>query len=82
MSLARLARGRDKETAAHVLLRETYDWFTEGLETPDLQEARALLTTGRADPPEALSPARTSGRGVPRQVAPKARAPGFPSDDV
>ncbi len=82
MSLARLARGRDKETAAYVLLRETYDWFTEGLETPDLQEARALLTTGRADSPEALSPARASGRGAPRPVAPKARAPGFPFGDV
>jgi predicted ATPase len=82
VSLARLARGRDKETAAYVLLRETYDWFTEGLETPDLQEARTLLAAGRADSPEAISPARTSGRGVPRQAAPRARAPGFRSDDV
>jgi predicted ATPase len=44
MSLARLWRGRGKDAAAHRLLKETYDWFTEGFDTADLQEARALLT--------------------------------------
>jgi hypothetical protein len=25
------------------MLKETYNWFTEGFDTPDLQEAKALL---------------------------------------
>jgi hypothetical protein len=25
------------------LLKEIYDWFAEGFDTPDLQEAKALL---------------------------------------
>jgi predicted ATPase len=44
MSLARLWRERGKDAAAHRLLKETYDWFTEGFDTADLQEARALFT--------------------------------------
>jgi predicted ATPase len=44
MSLAGLWRGRGKEAAVLRLLKETYDWFTEGLDTADLQNARALLT--------------------------------------
>ncbi len=43
MSLARLWSGLDRRTAAYKLLTPTYSWFTEGLETPDLKDARALL---------------------------------------
>jgi predicted ATPase len=43
MSLSRLYRGRGRSAEARPLLAETYGWFTEGFETPDLQEARALL---------------------------------------
>jgi predicted ATPase len=32
-----------KKTEAHNLLSELYDWFTEGFDTKDLQEAKALL---------------------------------------
>ena len=28
---------------AHTMLSEIYDWFTEGFDTKDLQEAKALL---------------------------------------
>jgi hypothetical protein len=28
---------------AHALLARRYSWFTEGFDTPDLQDARALL---------------------------------------
>jgi predicted ATPase len=43
MSLARL-RGRQGQTEeARVLLAEVYDWFSEGFDTADLQEARKLL---------------------------------------
>jgi len=42
-SLARLLakhRGRDE---ARMILAEIYGWFTEGFDTPDLKEAKALL---------------------------------------
>ena len=41
MSLARLRQRRGKEACPQ--LAEVYGWFTEGFETIDLQEARALL---------------------------------------
>jgi predicted ATPase len=34
-----------KRAAAYQLLAEVYGWFTEGFDTADLQEARALLET-------------------------------------
>ena len=43
MSLSRLWRAQGKAAEAHQLLAEIYAWFTEGFDTPDLQEARALL---------------------------------------
>ena len=43
MSLARLWQGQGKRDAAHSLLGAVYQWFTEGFDTVDLQEARALL---------------------------------------
>jgi predicted ATPase len=42
-SLARLWQQQGKCAAAHQLLAEVYGWFTEGFDTADLQEARALL---------------------------------------
>jgi predicted ATPase len=43
MSLARLWQQQGKRQEAHDLLAEVYGWFTEGLDTADLQEAKALL---------------------------------------
>jgi predicted ATPase len=43
MSLNRLYRRQGRLDAAGPLLAESYGWFTEGFDTPDLQEARALL---------------------------------------
>ncbi len=43
MSLARLWQSQGKHTEAHQMLSEIYNWFTEGFETKDLQEAKALL---------------------------------------
>jgi predicted ATPase len=43
MSLARLWQQQGKRAAAHALLAPVYSWFTEGFDTADLQEARALL---------------------------------------
>jgi len=42
-SLARLWRDQGKQQQALDLLAPVYGWFTEGFETPDLREARALL---------------------------------------
>src|SRR5262249_40034563 len=43
MSLARLWQQQGKRAVAHDLLAPIYGWFTEGFDTADLQEARALL---------------------------------------
>ena len=43
MSLARLWQQQGKRAEARELLAPIYRWFTEGFDTADLQEARALL---------------------------------------
>jgi len=43
MSLSRLWHQHRKRKQAHRLLAEIYAWFTEGFDTADLQEAKALL---------------------------------------
>jgi predicted ATPase len=43
MSLARLWQQQGKRAAAYELLAPLYGWFTEGFDTADLQDARALL---------------------------------------
>jgi predicted ATPase len=43
MSMARLRRDQGKRDEARDLLAEVYDWFTEGFDTQDLKEAKALL---------------------------------------
>ena len=34
---------RSKQHEAHKMLSEIYDWFTEGFDTKDLQEAKTLI---------------------------------------
>ena len=41
-SLARLWRDQGKRTEARGLLAPIYGWFTEGFDTADLKEAKAL----------------------------------------
>ena len=43
MSLARLSRDQGRRAEARDLLAPVYGWFTEGFDTPDLKEAKALL---------------------------------------
>ena len=43
ISLSRLWQQQGKRTDAHALLAPIYGWFTEGFDTADLQEAKALL---------------------------------------
>jgi predicted ATPase len=45
MSLSRLWQSQGKRTEAYALLAPVYGWFTEGFDTTDLQEAKALLET-------------------------------------
>jgi len=42
-SLGRLWQQQGKRAEARQMLAEVYGWFTEGLDTADLQEAKALL---------------------------------------
>ena len=42
-SLSRLWQQQGKQQEAHQMLSEIYNWFTEGFDTKDLQEAKALL---------------------------------------
>ncbi len=43
MSLGRLWQRQGQRTEAHELLTAIYNWFTEGFDTTDVREARALL---------------------------------------
>ena len=45
MSMARLWRDQGKRDEARDLLAPVYGWFTQGFDTPDLKEAKALLNT-------------------------------------
>ena len=42
-SLARLWQGQGKTAEARDMLAPVYNWFTEGFDTADLQDAKALL---------------------------------------
>ncbi len=42
-SLSRLLQKQGKKAEARQILAEVYGWFTEGFDTPDLKEAKALL---------------------------------------
>jgi predicted ATPase len=43
MSLSRLWQQQGKRQEAHDLLAPVYNWFTEGFDTADLKDAKALL---------------------------------------
>ena len=53
-SYARLMRDQGRVGEARDLLAPIYGWFTEGFDTPDLKEARALL--GAATAAEVILP--------------------------
>jgi predicted ATPase len=63
VSLARLLDDQGRRDEARELLAPVYSWFTEGFDTYDLQEAKALLETLDAPPatPLSLIPHRQSG---------------------
>jgi predicted ATPase len=43
MSLSRLWQRQGNKAQARALLAEIYGWFTEGFDTADLKQAKALL---------------------------------------
>jgi predicted ATPase len=47
-SLARLWQQQGKQKEAHELLSDVYNWFTEGFDTKDLQEAKALIEASKS----------------------------------
>ena len=47
VNLARLHGDQGRPTEARDLLAAVYGWFTEGFDTPDLKDAKALLDTLR-----------------------------------
>ena len=51
MGLARLWRDQGKVQQARELLAPVYGWFTEGFDTRDLKEAKALLESWRQNGP-------------------------------
>jgi predicted ATPase len=42
-SLARLLNEQGRRDEARAMLAKIYGWFTEGFDTPDLKDAKALL---------------------------------------
>jgi predicted ATPase len=44
VNLARLCRDQDRRSEARDLIAPIYGWFTEGFETPDLKDAKAMIT--------------------------------------
>jgi predicted ATPase len=57
MSLSRLWQQQGKREEARELLAPVYGWFTEGFDTADLQEAKALL--------DALGSSNRDGTAMP-----------------
>lgn len=43
MSLSRSWQSQGKKAEARQMLAEIYNWFTEGFDTTDLQDAKALV---------------------------------------
>jgi len=64
MSMARLWRDQRKREEARELLAPVYGWFTEGFDTRDLKDAKALLDelASREGPPRSAAQNDVSGR--------------------
>ena len=43
MSLVRVLRDTNRRDEARAMLADIYNWFTEGLDTADVKDAKALL---------------------------------------
>ena len=73
-SLARLWQSQGKRQDAYELLAPVYDWFTEGFDTKDLQEAKSLLDELAERPADAvLSSITATGQSSPERPNPPVR---------
>ena len=63
VSLARLSREQGRTAAGRDLLTRGYGWFTEGFDTPDLKDAKALLDCVETVPAASASNASRSDAG-------------------
>jgi predicted ATPase len=69
MSMARLWRDQGKVQQARELLTPVYGWFTEGFDTRDLMEAKALLEELAASPfLRRAEDKRNTRRATPRRL--------------
>jgi predicted ATPase len=57
LSLSRLWQQQGQRGEAHALLAPLYGWFTEGFDTADLQDAKAVVEELGKEPGEAPHPA-------------------------
>jgi predicted ATPase len=72
MSLARLWRQQGKRDEARQMLAEIYHWFTEGFDTKDLQEAKALieeLSHQAIEPLKSVAPQKNNVKKMPGRKA-------------
>ena len=76
MSLSRLWQQQGKKREAHELLAEIYNWFTEGFDTRDLQEAKALLAELEGQKPRRQRQGRREGEVPAGKAATKATVSG------
>jgi tetratricopeptide (TPR) repeat protein len=67
MSLARLLAEQGRRDEARTMLADIYGWFTEGFDTVDLKEAKALLEELRAPLESAPHSGRTTRRDAVRR---------------
>ena len=65
-SLARLLARQGRRDEARTTLAEIYNWFTEGFDTVDQKEAKALLEELTAQHAQAGYAARTAKQKTPR----------------
>src|SRR5262249_46972487 len=69
MSVSRLWARQGRAGEAHALLSNAYGWVTEGVDTADVMEAKALLEeieSGASAKPPIVSRAHVHARRIPR----------------
>jgi predicted ATPase len=72
IGLARLWQSQGKRQGAYELLAPVYGWFTEGFDTKDFLEAKALLNELAAPSSVANSPTLPAAASIPQSNPPPA----------
>ncbi len=71
MGMARMWRDEGRRQQAYDLLAPVCGWFSEGFDTPDLQEAKALLDGLKGDERKMPLAVDRMGRGPAKDEPPK-----------